>query len=46
MAIVAAPSFKFVVQLRTEHLIAIDAAVRASTVIVRKVKKMILADYG
>ena len=45
-AIVAAPSFKFVVQLRTEHLTAIDAAVRASTVIVRNVKKMILADYG
>ncbi|HET8798595.1 MAG TPA: hypothetical protein VFO89_12965, partial [Thermoanaerobaculia bacterium] len=45
-AIVAAPSFKFVVQLRQEHVGAIDAAVRASTVIVRKVKKMILAGYG
>lgn len=45
-AIVSAPSFKFVVQLRAEHMTAIDAAVRASTVIVRKVKKMILADYG
>lgn len=45
-AIVSALSFKFVVQLRPEHLKAIDAAVRASTVIVRKVKKMILADYG
>ena len=45
-AIVSAPSFKFVVQLRSEHVKAIDGAVRASTVIVRTVKKMILADYG
>jgi hypothetical protein len=45
-AIVSAPSFKFVVQLRAEHMKAIDDAVRASTVIVRKVKKMILATYG
>jgi hypothetical protein len=45
-AIVSAPSFKFVVQLRAEHVKAIDAAVRASTVIVRKVKKSILAGYG
>lgn len=45
-AIVAAPSFKFVVQLEAEHVKAIDAAVRASTVIVRKVKRMILANYG
>lgn len=45
-AIVSAPSFKFVVQLRAEHMKAIDAAVRTSTVIVRKVKKAILAGYG
>jgi len=45
-AIVSAPSFKFVVQLRPEHVKAIDSAVRASTVIVRAVKKLILADYG
>lgn len=45
-AIVGAPSFKFVVQLRPEHVKAIDDAVRASTVIVRNVKKMILANYG
>jgi hypothetical protein len=45
-AIVSAPAFKFVVQLREEHLNAIDAAVRSSMVIVRKVKKMILASYG
>lgn len=46
IAIVSAPSFKFVVQLRAEHVKAIDDAVRASTVIVRKVKKMILSNYG
>lgn len=45
-AIVGAQAFKFVVQLRAEHVRAIDNAVRASTVIVRKVKKMILEDYG
>ena len=45
-AIVSTPSYKFVVQLRTEHVKAIDAAVRASTVVVRKLKKLILADYG
>lgn len=45
-AIVSAPSFKFVVQLRPEHVRAIDEAVRASTVIVRKMKKLILAGYG
>ncbi len=44
--IVSAPSFKFVAQLRSEHVTAIDDAVRASTVIVRKVKKMIMASYG
>ena len=45
-AIVSAPSFKVVAQLRSEHLKAIDDAVRASTVIVRRLKKMILAGYG
>jgi hypothetical protein len=45
-AIVSAPSFKIVAQLTPEHMDAIDAAVRASTVIIRKVKKMILAGYG
>jgi hypothetical protein len=45
-AIVSAPAFKFVVQLRPEHVKAIDEAIRASTVIVRRLKKMILADYG
>ena len=45
-AIVSAPSFKFVSQLRSEHVTAIDEAVRASTVIVRKLKKLILAGYG
>ena len=45
-AIVSAPSFKFVVQLTQEYLNAIDAAVLASTVITRQVKKMILAGYG
>jgi hypothetical protein len=45
-AIVNAPSFKFVVQLRAEQMKAIDAAVRTSIVIIRKVKKLILADYG
>lgn len=45
-AIVSAPSYKFVAQLRPQHVKAIDDAVRASTVIVRKLKKMILADYG
>ena len=45
-AIVQAPSFKFVTQLRPEHMKAIDGAVRASTLIVRKVKKMILVSYG
>jgi len=45
-AIVSAPAFKVVVQLRPEHVKAIDDAVRASTVIVRKLKKMILAGYG
>jgi hypothetical protein len=45
-AIVSAPSYKFVAQLRLQDVKAIDDAVRASTVIVRKVKRMILADYG
>ena len=45
-SIVSAPSFKFVTQLRPDHVKAIDDAVRKSTVIVRKLKKMILADYG
>jgi hypothetical protein len=45
-AIVSAPSYKFVVQLRLEDIKAIDNAVRASTVIIRRVKKMILANYG
>ena len=45
-AIVEAPSFKFVAQLRDEHVEAIDDAVRASTRIERRVKKMILAKYG
>jgi mRNA-degrading endonuclease toxin of MazEF toxin-antitoxin module len=45
-AIVSAPAFKFVTQLRPDHMKAIDQAVRASTVIVRKLKKMILASYG
>lgn len=45
-AIVSAPSFKFVAQLRPDHVKVIDDAVRKSTVIVRKFKKMILADYG
>lgn len=45
-AIVSASAFKFVVQLRPDHMKAIDDAVRASTVIVRKLKKMILANYG
>jgi hypothetical protein len=45
-AIVSAAAFKFVVQLRPNHMKAIDDAVRTSTVIVRKLKKMILASYG
>jgi hypothetical protein len=45
-AIVGAQSFKFVAQLRAEHVKAIDDAVRASTRIERRVKKMILANYG
>ena len=45
-AIVSAPKFKFVAQLRSEHVKRIDDAVRASTVIVRKLKRGILADYG
>jgi hypothetical protein len=45
-AIVSAPAFKFVVQLRADHVRAIDEAVRASTVITRKLKRMILAAYG
>jgi hypothetical protein len=45
-AIVRASAFKFVTQLRAEHMKAIDDAVRASTLIVRKLKKMILPDYG
>src|SRR5436309_1600988 len=45
-AIISAPSFKFVVQLRTDHIAAIDEAVRKSTVITRKMKKMILPGYG
>jgi hypothetical protein len=45
-AIVRAPAFRFVIQLRAEHLNAIDAAVRASTVIERRVKKLVLAGYG
>jgi hypothetical protein len=45
-AIVGAQSFKFAAQLRAEHVKAIDDAVRASTRIERRVKKMILANYG
>jgi hypothetical protein len=45
-AIVSAPAFKFVVQLRSEHMTAIDDAVRGSTVITRRLKKLILAGYG
>ncbi len=45
-AIVSARDFKFVVQLRPEHVKAIDAAVRASTRITGKLKKLILANYG
>jgi hypothetical protein len=45
-ALVSARDFKFVVQLRDEHVKAIDAAVRASTRITGKLKKMILANYG
>ncbi|MBK5260654.1 MAG: hypothetical protein JJE51_13780 [Thermoanaerobaculia bacterium] len=45
-AIVSSPAYKFVVQLRPDHVKAVDDAVRASTVIIRKLKKMILADYG
>jgi hypothetical protein len=45
-AIVSAPSFRFVAQLRRDHLQAIDEAIRRSPLVVRKVKKMILADYG
>jgi hypothetical protein len=45
-AIVSAEAYKFVTQLRPEHVKAIDDAVRVSTVIVRKIKKMILKDYG
>jgi len=45
-AIVSAPAFKFVVQLGPDHMKAIDDAVRESTVITRRLKKMILAGYG
>lgn len=45
-AIVSAPAFKFVVQLRSDHMKAIDDAVRESTVITRRLKKMILPSYG
>jgi hypothetical protein len=45
-AIVSAPAFKFVVQLGPDHVKAIDHAVRESTVITRKLKKMILPSYG
>lgn len=45
-AIVRAPDFKFVVQLRAEHLQAIDEAVRSSTLVSRRHKKMILAGFG
>jgi hypothetical protein len=45
-AIVSAPSFRFVAQLRSNHIEAIDEAVRRSPLIVRRVKKMILANYG
>gem|GEM_PF-1289137 len=45
-AIVSAPAFKFVVQLRSDHMKAIDDAVRESTVITRRLKKMILLSYG
>lgn len=45
-AIVGARSFQFVAQLRAEHVKAIDDAVRASTRIERRVKKLILANYG
>jgi len=45
-AIVSAPAFKFVVQLAPNHVQAIDDAVRESTVITRRLKKMILTGYG
>lgn len=45
-SIVSSAAYKFVVQLRPDHVKAVDDAVRASTVIVRKLKKMILANYG
>jgi hypothetical protein len=45
-AIVSAPAFKFVVQLGAVHVKAIDDAVRESTVITRRLKKMILTRYG
>ncbi len=45
-ALVGAPAFRFVDQLHAGHIKAIDDAVRTSTVIVRKIKKMILEDYG
>jgi hypothetical protein len=45
-AIVSAPAFKFVVQLRSDHMKAIDDAVRESTVITRRLKKTILPSYG
>jgi hypothetical protein len=45
-AIVNAPAFKFIVQLGPDHMKEIDDAVRESTVITRRLKKMILAGYG
>jgi hypothetical protein len=45
-AIVSAPAFKFIVQLGPDHMKAIDDAVRESTVITRRLKKMMLAGYG
>jgi len=44
-AIVGAPAFRFLVQLRLEHLQAIDESVRASPFISRKDKKRILKSY-
>ncbi|MEO8034832.1 MAG: hypothetical protein ABI837_10410 [Acidobacteriota bacterium] len=45
-SIVSAHAFKFVTQLRAQHVKAIGDALRASTVIPRRLKKMMLAGYG
>jgi hypothetical protein len=45
-AVVSASAFKFVVQLRADHMDAIDDAVLRSTVITRRLKTMILPGYG